>query len=347
MEVTPLRITGSAPPGSPFQTVWWPTRTPGTSVMALWVPVGRKPTGIPKSRALPLALGGLDTGGRLKLLQFELRVDLDVPVAIAARADERVVVDQAGHEDPGHEQQVADLLLAKGDRHADQPDDGRRRPERHLPRPRQIFLGEAADNRRDADQAVEDDQQHGGKRDHRDQGALEREDGSQCADDQGCHPGCAVARLDLPNPLTDGARPGTVAAGGPDDTGELQGDRQRGIEDGDDRPDGHDVVEGRAERVLGRVEERRLRGDEIGDVRDAEEYQEEGADLERDTNRGGHYDGPADVLGLAFGLLREVDGAVVAIDREHGDGDRRDDEAQTDMSQAALVAPHPLGEERK
>src|ERR1700694_3304218 len=129
-------MTGSVLPGSPFQTVWCPTRTPATSVMALWVPVGRNPTGIPKSRALPLALGGLDTGRRLKLLQFELRVDLDVPVAITVRPDEGVVVDQTGHEDPGHQQQVIDFLLAQGDRDADQPDDGRRRPQRHLPRSR-------------------------------------------------------------------------------------------------------------------------------------------------------------------------------------------------------------------
>src|SRR5205085_7705801 len=92
----PLRITGSLPPGSPFQTVWWPTRTPATSVMAFRGPVGRNPTGIPKSRALPLAGGGLDSFLFRELFQLELRVDLDVPVAIAVRPDPEEVVDQPG-----------------------------------------------------------------------------------------------------------------------------------------------------------------------------------------------------------------------------------------------------------
>src|SRR5205085_11321153 len=94
----PLRITGSLPPGSPFQMVWWPTRTPATSVMALWGPVGRNPTGIAKSRARPLAGGGLDSFLFRELFQLELRVDLDVPVAIAVRADPKEVVDEAGGE---------------------------------------------------------------------------------------------------------------------------------------------------------------------------------------------------------------------------------------------------------
>src|SRR5437763_13530609 len=149
MAVTPLRITGPPPcpppragegdlEGPPFQTVWWPTRTPGTSVMALWVPVGRNPTGIPKSRALPRAGGGDDTGQLgfvAELLQLDVRVDLDIPVAVAARLDEDVVVDEAGGENSGDQEQVVDLLLAEGDGDANQPDDGRRRPERHLPRP--------------------------------------------------------------------------------------------------------------------------------------------------------------------------------------------------------------------
>src|SRR2546423_731879 len=141
-------MTGSVPPGSPFQTVWWPTRTPGTSVIALWVPVGRNPTGIPKSRALPRGGGGDDTSQLrfvAELLQLDVRVDLDVPVAVAARLDEDVVVDEPGGEDPGDQQQVVDLLLAQGDGDSNQPDDGRRWPERHLPRPWQIALREAAD----------------------------------------------------------------------------------------------------------------------------------------------------------------------------------------------------------
>src|SRR5438477_7105219 len=146
--VTPLRMTGSDPPGSPRQTVCCPTRTPATSVMALWVPVGRNPTGIPKSRALPRAGGGDDTdqlGFVAELLQLDVRVDLDVPVAVAARLDKEVVVDKPGGEDPRDQQQVVDLLLAERDGDADQPDDGWRRPERHLPRPRQIALRKAAD----------------------------------------------------------------------------------------------------------------------------------------------------------------------------------------------------------
>src|SRR5207244_4629212 len=113
----------------------------------LWVPVGRSPTGIPKSRALPRAGGGDDTGQLgfvTELLQLDVRIDLDVPVAIATRLDKDVVVDEPGGEDPGDQKQVVDLLLAESDGHADQPDDGWRRPERHLPRPRQIALREAA-----------------------------------------------------------------------------------------------------------------------------------------------------------------------------------------------------------
>src|SRR5207253_9594111 len=139
---------GSFPPGSPLQTVWWPTRTPATSVMALWVPVGRNPTGIPTSRALPRACGGNDTGQLgfvAELLQLDVRVDLDVPVTVAARLDKDVVVDEPGGKDPGDQQQVVDLLLAERDRDANQPDDGRRRPARHLPGPRQSALREAAD----------------------------------------------------------------------------------------------------------------------------------------------------------------------------------------------------------
>src|SRR2546429_5613378 len=116
--------------------------------MALWVPVGRNPTGIPKSRALPRAGGGDDTGQLgfvAELLQFDVRVDLDVPVAVAARLDEDVIVDEPGGEDAGDQQQVVDLLLAEGDRDSNQTADGRRWPERHLPWPRQIALCEAAD----------------------------------------------------------------------------------------------------------------------------------------------------------------------------------------------------------
>src|SRR5438874_1243664 len=148
MAVTPLRMTGSDPPGSPFQTVWWPTRTPATSVMALWAPVGRNPTGIPKSRALPRAGGGNDTdqlGFVAELLQLDVRVDLHIPVSVAARLNKDVVVDEPGGKDPGDQEQVVDLLLAERDRDAYQPDDWRRRPERHFPRPRQISLREAAD----------------------------------------------------------------------------------------------------------------------------------------------------------------------------------------------------------
>src|SRR5437762_13332531 len=166
MAVTPLRITGSAPPGSPRQMVWWPTRTPGTSVRALWVPVGRNPTGIPKSRALPRAGGGDDTGQLgfvAELLQLDVRVDLDVPVTVAARLNKDVVVDEPGGEDPSDQQQVVDLLLAERDRDANQPDDGRRGPERHFPRSRQVALRKAADQSRDADQSIEHDQQNGGE----------------------------------------------------------------------------------------------------------------------------------------------------------------------------------------
>src|SRR2546430_5790022 len=116
--------------------------------MALWVPVGRNPTGIPKSRALPRAGGGDDTdqlGFVAELLQLDVRVDLDVPVAVAARLDKDVVVDKPGGEYPGNQQQVGDLLLAEADGDANQPNDGRRRPDPHLPGPRQVRLRETAD----------------------------------------------------------------------------------------------------------------------------------------------------------------------------------------------------------
>src|ERR1700682_6430466 len=132
--------------------------------MALWGPVGRNPTGIPKSRALPLARGGDDTSLRRLVLaqftQFDVRIDLDVPVPIAAGLDEDVVVDKASGEDSSHEQEVVDLLLAQCDGHANQPDDRWGWPERHLPWPRQIALWVAAHQTRAADQAVNHYQQH-------------------------------------------------------------------------------------------------------------------------------------------------------------------------------------------
>src|SRR2546430_17663945 len=94
--------------------------------MALWVPVGRNPTGIPKSRALPRAGGGDDTGQLgfvAELLQLDVRVDLDVPVAVAARLDKDVVVDEPSGEDAGNQQQGIDLLLAERDSEAGQTDD--------------------------------------------------------------------------------------------------------------------------------------------------------------------------------------------------------------------------------
>src|SRR3989440_13095903 len=104
--------------------------------MALWLPVGRNPTGIPKSRALPRAGGGDDTGQLgfvAELLQLNVRVDLDIPVAVAARLDKDVVVNETDSKESGDQQQVVDLLLAERDGDANQSDDGRRRPERHLP----------------------------------------------------------------------------------------------------------------------------------------------------------------------------------------------------------------------
>src|SRR2546428_13017428 len=96
-------MTGSDPPGSPRQTVWWPTRTPATSVMALWVPVGRNPTGIPKSRALPRAGGGDDTGQLgfvAELLQLYVRANLTVPEAITPELGDHVAVNVPGTKNP-------------------------------------------------------------------------------------------------------------------------------------------------------------------------------------------------------------------------------------------------------
>src|SRR5438105_1209316 len=104
--------------------------------MALRGPVGRNPTGIPKSRALPLAGGGLDSFLFRELFQLELRVDLDVPVAVAVRTDPEEVVDEPSREQNADRHQVADLLLSQRDDAADQPNDWRHGPERHLPWPR-------------------------------------------------------------------------------------------------------------------------------------------------------------------------------------------------------------------
>src|SRR6266571_2944016 len=218
--------------------------------MALWVPVGRNPTGIPKSRALPRAGGGDDTdqlGFVAELLQLDVRVDLDVPVAVPARLDKNVVVDEPGGEDPSDQQQVVDLLLAERDRDANQPDDGRRRPERHFPGPRQIALRKAADQSRDADQAIEHDQQDRGKGHDRDQATLEREDGRKGTDYQRRHPRRAAGWLDLADPLADHRGPSPVASRRPNDPGELERDSKARVEDGDDGADRHDPVEGVAE----------------------------------------------------------------------------------------------------
>ena len=56
MAVTPVRAIGSLP--SPCHTVTCPTRTPGTSVIALSGPVDRSPNVSPSSRARRRGLGG-------------------------------------------------------------------------------------------------------------------------------------------------------------------------------------------------------------------------------------------------------------------------------------------------
>src|SRR5438105_15918015 len=98
--------------------------------MALRGPVGRNPTGIPKSRARPLAGGGLDSFLFRGLLQLELWVDLDVPVAVAVRPDPEEVVDEPSREQDADRHQVADLLLRQRDDAADQSNDWRGWPER-------------------------------------------------------------------------------------------------------------------------------------------------------------------------------------------------------------------------
>src|SRR5205085_3984302 len=100
--------------------------------MALSGPVGRNPTGIPKSRALPLAGGGLDSFLFRELFQLELRVDLDVPVPIAARPDPEEVIDEPGSEQDANRHEVADFLLGQSDNASDQADDRRDGPKRHL-----------------------------------------------------------------------------------------------------------------------------------------------------------------------------------------------------------------------
>lgn len=56
MAVTPVRAIGSSP--SPCHTVTCPTRTPGTSVMALWRPVENGPKVRPRSRPAGVGWGG-------------------------------------------------------------------------------------------------------------------------------------------------------------------------------------------------------------------------------------------------------------------------------------------------
>ena len=58
-------------------------------------------------------------------------------------------------------------------------------------------------------------------------------------------------------------------------------------------------------------------------------------------------DSPSYVLGLAFGLLRKVDGAVVTVDGEHGHGDGRDDRADPDRDELAVVQDHRAGHDRQ
>ena len=59
MAVTPVRATPrpAGGSGSSRQTVVWPTRTPGTSVMALPGPVGSRPISMPSSRARVRGVG--------------------------------------------------------------------------------------------------------------------------------------------------------------------------------------------------------------------------------------------------------------------------------------------------
>src|SRR5256714_12892191 len=105
--------------------------------MVLWVPVGRNPTGIPKSRALPRAGGGDDTGQLgfvAELLQLDVRVDLDIPEAVALRRAEGDGVEEPGGEEPGVFEQGVDLLRAGGGPESHRPGKGGRWPGRPFPR---------------------------------------------------------------------------------------------------------------------------------------------------------------------------------------------------------------------
>src|SRR5450830_658105 len=91
--VTPVRA-GPLPCGSsgpPHETVQWPTRTPGTSVMAFSGPVGSTPTATPRSRSRQRS------GPLIPLLQDARAVRLEVAAAEVVCAAQRLDGLDAGH----------------------------------------------------------------------------------------------------------------------------------------------------------------------------------------------------------------------------------------------------------
>src|SRR4030088_414412 len=81
------------------------------------------------------------------------------PVAVLTRHQESEVVDGAATNYRGDDHQVAALLLAERDPDADQRDHRRDGPHGKPKGSLELTLGEAADERRDRDQCVENDDQ--------------------------------------------------------------------------------------------------------------------------------------------------------------------------------------------
>ena len=120
---------------------------------------------------------------------------------------------------------------------------------------------------------------------------------------------------------------------------------QARVEDGDDRADRHDREERIAEGALRGIQQRRCGPEEALEIGDTKEDEQERSQLEGDPDRGGNHDRTTDMLGFARRLLREVDGAVVAVDREHRHGDGGNNRAEPDRHQFSMVEDHRAGDD--
>src|SRR5512132_3289731 len=105
MAVTPVR-TASGAPASPRSTVWCPTRTPSTSVIALAFPGSPLPMRMPRSRDRGCALARYDTGSPMGILGLGVsfrRAPVELLERLSFTDDDltkayRVALDQPGVE---------------------------------------------------------------------------------------------------------------------------------------------------------------------------------------------------------------------------------------------------------